>query len=289
MGWFTSLFPVCVDPGCVAWDELCAGGPVVGQAIKRVKEQLRALPDRGIGIGLLRYLNAETGPVLAALPSPQVGFNYLGRFSAAGTVGVGQDTQWALASQPVELAGGGDPDMPLADGLEMNALVRDQQDGPWLDAVFSWSSAMWSEHDVAELTQYWVQALHALVEHGSQPDAGGHTPTDFPLVTLSQHHVDELGTVFPDAVDIVPLSALQEGLPFHALYDDSGVDVYTVQHVFAVEGPLDGSVLAAAVAAPRIVTRICGLLSRGWTRVRQYSHSPAGHHTLGGDRSDRAG
>jgi hypothetical protein len=49
VGWFTSLFPVCVDPGVVVWDELCAGGPVVGQAIKRVKEQLRALPDRGIG------------------------------------------------------------------------------------------------------------------------------------------------------------------------------------------------------------------------------------------------
>jgi non-ribosomal peptide synthase protein (TIGR01720 family) len=196
VGWFTSLFPVCVDPGVVVWDELCAGGPVVGQAIKRVKEQLRALPDRGIGFGLLRYLNAETGPVLAALPSPQIGFNYLGRFGAAGTVRAGQDTEWALASESVVMAGGGDPDMPLAHGLEMNALVRDQQDGPWLDAVFSWSSVLWSEHDVTELTQYWVQALHALVEHGSQPDTGGHTPTDFPLITLGQQEIDQLETVW---------------------------------------------------------------------------------------------
>src|SRR5262249_6223947 len=41
VGWFTSLFPVCLDPGTLGWDELCAGGPGVGQAIKRVKEQLR--------------------------------------------------------------------------------------------------------------------------------------------------------------------------------------------------------------------------------------------------------
>ena len=249
VGWFTSLFPVCLDPGVVVWDQLCGGGPVVGQAIKRVKEQLRVLPDRGIGFGLLRYLNAETGPVLAALPSPQIGFNYLGRFSPAKTAGAGQSGEWTLAPEPVVLAGGGDPEMPLAHGLEFNALVRDQQDGPWLDATFSWSSALWSDHDIEELTQYWVQALQALVDHGSRPEAGGHTPTDFPLITLSQYQVDELGTVFPDAVDVLPLSPLQEGLLFHALYDSSGVDVYTVQHVFAVEGPLDGSVLQAAVAA----------------------------------------
>ncbi len=45
VGWFTSLFPVCLDPGALSWEELVAGGPAVGQAIKRVKEQLRALPD----------------------------------------------------------------------------------------------------------------------------------------------------------------------------------------------------------------------------------------------------
>ena len=50
VGWFTTLYPVLlqVPPG---------SGP--GQALQAVKEQLRAVPNRGIGYGLLRYLSGD--------------------------------------------------------------------------------------------------------------------------------------------------------------------------------------------------------------------------------------
>ncbi|WP_243717246.1 non-ribosomal peptide synthetase [Actinomadura sp. KC345] len=47
--------------------------------------------------------------------------------------------------------------------------------------------------------------------------------------------------------DILPLSPLQQGLFFHALYD-SGKDVYTAQIVFDLRGPLDADALRAAAA-----------------------------------------
>jgi amino acid adenylation domain-containing protein len=47
--------------------------------------------------------------------------------------------------------------------------------------------------------------------------------------------------------DILPLSPLQQGLFFHALYD-SGRDVYTAQIVFDLRGPLDVDALKAAAA-----------------------------------------
>ncbi|MEV0694628.1 phosphopantetheine-binding protein [Streptomyces sp. NPDC050388] len=59
-----AAYPVRVEAGPAAWHEVVAGGPVVGAAIKRVKEQLRATPDRGAGFGMLRYLNPETAAVL---------------------------------------------------------------------------------------------------------------------------------------------------------------------------------------------------------------------------------
>ncbi|MGH3855333.1 MAG: condensation domain-containing protein, partial [Pseudonocardiaceae bacterium] len=198
VGWFTCLFPVRLDPGALTWDEVCAGGPVLGQAIKRVKEQLRALPDHGIGFGLLRYLNPQTGPALAALAIPQICFNYLGRFPAPGTVyvpgigGVGGSADWAVAPEENVLGGGSDPGMPIAHGLEVNALVRDYSDGPRLDATWSWPQEMWSEPGVRELARYWFQALEALVDHGVQPSVGGHTPTDFPLAELSQNEIEQL-------------------------------------------------------------------------------------------------
>ncbi|MGW3152544.1 condensation domain-containing protein, partial [Streptomyces sp. NPDC001177] len=46
--------------------------------------------------------------------------------------------------------------------------------------------------------------------------------------------------------DIWPLSPLQEGLLFHALYDDVGDDVYTVQQVLDLEGMVNAEVLRAS-------------------------------------------
>ncbi|MFF3327900.1 condensation domain-containing protein, partial [Streptomyces sp. NPDC002889] len=49
--------------------------------------------------------------------------------------------------------------------------------------------------------------------------------------------------------DILPLSPMQEGLLFHSRYEQDGADVYAVQHVFDIEGTLDGARLRAAVRA----------------------------------------
>ena len=49
--------------------------------------------------------------------------------------------------------------------------------------------------------------------------------------------------------DILPLSPLQEGLLFHALYDAQGPDIYTSQLVLSLEGPLESETLQAAADA----------------------------------------
>ncbi|MEO9372967.1 condensation domain-containing protein, partial [Pseudomonas aeruginosa] len=66
VGWFTSLFPLRLSPVAE-----------LGASIKRIKEQLRAIPHKGLGFGALRYLgSAEDRAALAALPSPRITFNY---------------------------------------------------------------------------------------------------------------------------------------------------------------------------------------------------------------------
>ncbi|MFI6644566.1 amino acid adenylation domain-containing protein [Streptomyces sp. NPDC050504] len=49
-----------------------------------------------------------------------------------------------------------------------------------------------------------------------------------------------------DITDILPLAPLQEGLFFHALYDDEAEDVYQVQQVWDLHGALDAPALRAA-------------------------------------------
>ena len=83
----------------------------------------------------------------------------------------------------------------------------------------------------------------------AQPDAGGRTPSDLPLLALSQAEIERLEQRYPRIEDILPLSPLQEGLLFHALYDAQAPDVYTVQLVLSLQGPLDAAALQAAVQA----------------------------------------
>ena len=72
VGWFTSLYPVRLDAEGIDLDDALAGGPALGRAVKQIKEQLRAVPDHGLGYGLLRYLNPQTAEALAGFAAPQL-------------------------------------------------------------------------------------------------------------------------------------------------------------------------------------------------------------------------
>ena len=65
--------------------------------------------------------------------------------------------------------------------------------------------------------------------------------------------------------DILPLSPLQEGFLFHALYDGEGTDVYISQQVFDIEGGLD---VAALRSAARALLRRHGSLRAGFVQRR---------------------
>src|SRR5882724_1228112 len=180
VGWFTSLYPVRLDAGGLERAQAWSGGASLGDAVKQIKEQLRGVPENGLGYGLLRYLNTETGAALTGLPRPQIGFNYLGRFAAGGS------GDWSLATELEAFGGGGDAQMPLRHALEVNAITLDEAQGPQLAVRWSWAGGVLTETQVADLAQSWLEALAALVEHAERPDAGGLTPSDIPLVSLSQ-------------------------------------------------------------------------------------------------------
>jgi non-ribosomal peptide synthase protein (TIGR01720 family) len=202
VGWFTSHYPVRLDPGAVAFTEVAAGGAAAGRVLKRVKEQVRAVPGNGLGFGLLRYLNPQAAPVLARYPAPQIGFNYLGRFTAAGLDegGAGQApasgrdlVAWRLAGRT--LGGSADPGLPAGHALEVSGLVRDLPGGPQLQLTLAWAGQLLDEPEAAELARLWAAALAGLATHAAQPGAGGLTPSDLPLVSLDQDELEEFEEV----------------------------------------------------------------------------------------------
>ena len=115
-------------PGALDLEEALAGGAALGRALKLIKEQLRALPDHGLGYGLLRYLNrADRRRSLRALR----------RRRSASTISGGlrrrRRRTGAWRREAMRL-GGGDPAMPLAHALEVNALTLDGAEGAQADA-----------------------------------------------------------------------------------------------------------------------------------------------------------
>lgn len=72
IGWFTSIYPVLIDLPNTA-------DP--GEMIKRTKERLRAIPNKGVGYGILKYLTSDKYKKEMKLTlHPEVSFNYLGQF-----------------------------------------------------------------------------------------------------------------------------------------------------------------------------------------------------------------
>lgn len=176
VGWFTTLYPVRLDPG---------PGSDPGVALKRVKDQLRSNPNRGIGYGLLRYIDVVGAAALAGLPHPQLAFNYLGRFE------VGADVEFAPAGSVASLIPGEHPDMPLAHVLELNPRTEVGPTGPELVASWTWAGDLLTEVDVTALNDIWFAHLTALAELAARPDAGGMSTSDVSLDSISQTELDE--------------------------------------------------------------------------------------------------
>ncbi len=73
VGWFTSTYPVVLSVSR-------AGS--ISQDIKKIHNELKRVPQKGIGYGLLRYVHPshEINKALSDLPASEISFNYIGQF-----------------------------------------------------------------------------------------------------------------------------------------------------------------------------------------------------------------
>ncbi|MFH8989562.1 amino acid adenylation domain-containing protein [Streptomyces sp. NPDC017940] len=257
VGWFTTLFPVTVDPGTPARGAGPTAPAFLAAALKAVKEDLARVPSNGVSYGALRYL-ADTA---FDAPAPQVLFNYLGRFDA------GAPGDWQLAHTTGQLGEKRDPAMRLPRVLEFNAIAEPAASGVpaaggapsasgeyELVTTISWPEGMFSDEDITTIGAYFREALTGL----AALDRGGHSPSDFALVPLTQADVDALEG--PALRDVLPLTPLQEGLYFHSVFDDESAGAYVEQQLLTLDGEVDADRLAAA--ATRLLTLYPNLAAR---------------------------
>ena len=183
VGWFTTTYPVWLDLERTR-------GP--GEALKAVKEQLRAVPRRGIGYGLLRYLS-EDGDVVKRLraSSPaRVSFNYLGQFDQV----LGEASLFGPA---LESPG---PSRSLRERrphlLSINGGVVEGQ----LQMEWTYSKAVHRREMVEQVAEDFIEALRAIIAHCQSLETAGYTPSDFPDVELDQDEIESLMVEIGEAI-----------------------------------------------------------------------------------------
>ena len=225
VGWFTSLFPVRLE---------LDRGADIGAALKAIKEQLRSVPDRGLGYGVLRYLT----PVEDLAWEPQVTFNYLGQVGPSASTG-------AWYEFAPESAGSS-----LSDTLRRGALIEVSgavSEGR-LQLRWSYSGELHEEATILRLAEDYLESLQRLIAH-CQESAGGVTASDFPLARLTDAELEQVlgqsGVGPREIADIYPLSPLQRGLLFHTLYEPSST-VYVTTMSWRISGNLNEEALHAA-------------------------------------------
>ena len=173
VGWFTTLFPVGLQLQQIEQP---------GEALKSIKEQLRRISNRGIGYGVLRYLNQNTTihEKLKLLPAAQVSFNYLGQFDqvikASEVLGLAKEfkSEQSLLNQRSHLLG-------------ISGLIRAGK----LEMTWAYSEKVHKRDTIERLASGFMEALKSLIAHCQLKDSQSYTPSDFSAAKLNQKQLDK--------------------------------------------------------------------------------------------------
>ncbi|MFI5715543.1 amino acid adenylation domain-containing protein [Nocardia sp. NPDC051750] len=169
VGRFTTEYPVALDLSDIDADAALRGGADTGALVRSVQEQLGAVPDQGIGFGLLRLpVTGAIAEELDGVPA-QIGFRCRGPIPAGEVTARPGDTAWSPVGDPGAEAEF-DRRMPVQLVIDIDAVAR--ADGG-LAVSFDYAADLVPEIAVRELAEDWLTAVRALAGLSEDPQADG--------------------------------------------------------------------------------------------------------------------
>ncbi|MEW9701791.1 amino acid adenylation domain-containing protein, partial [Paenibacillus sp. SI8] len=199
VGWFTSQYPVVLEIGL---------DQEMSHRIKSVKEELRGIPQKGIGYGILRYLS-EPRECEELHAKAEIGFNYLGQFD--------QDlasSAMQFSHYPVGSSVSGNAKRPFT--LDLNGMIARRA----LTLTISYSIKQYRSETIERLAGLLQESLRKVVAHCVSRENAELTPSDVNLKGLTVEELDRLVMLnrpFGEMEDIYPLSPMQKGMLFDTL------------------------------------------------------------------------
>ncbi|MCH2195467.1 non-ribosomal peptide synthetase [Kordia sp.] len=223
VGWFTSLYPVLLEN---FQDDIEA-------TIVQAKENLKAIPNKGIGYGALRYLAADESKRESLQANiEQVVFNYLGQ------AGQGNSETATLFNFTNEGKGEDIHPQNEYDGrITINSVISNGS----LSLRWNYDTNRFAEESIATVAENYINALETIINYCKSITKTVATPADYGLNGLLPYEDLRAFKATKQAEnieDIYRLSPMQEGILFYSLLNKNS-NAYINQICFDITGELD--------------------------------------------------
>lgn len=173
VGWMTSIYPVVLE---------VRNGLGTEEVVRSVKEQLRRIPNHGIGFGILKYLSndAKIREKFRGFPEPELSFNYLGQMDQIFGAELSK-----LAQEP---SGRCQSERAQRDHLiDVSAqIIQGELKLHWI-----YSENKHKESTITELAGHYIRELRRIISLCAKGRLM-YSPSDFPQAELSEAELQNL-------------------------------------------------------------------------------------------------
>ncbi|MBL4660444.1 MAG: amino acid adenylation domain-containing protein, partial [Alcanivoracaceae bacterium] len=226
LGWFTAIYPVRFSS--IQKHDLVA-------TLKSVKQQIKSVPQGGVGYGVLKYLSGDSGVILqlAHEDNAAISFNYMGQ------VRTDEDSEFGIATESAGL--GNDPRQKRSHILAFGGIIEKER----LKLHCHYNKKLHTRGEVQKMLDNATQILRKLITHCTTNPHAGATPSDFPEYPgLQQHQLDQLwqfSQKTPERGRILAIGQLtgpQQGMIYHSQMNSHETH-YIEQLSYRISGPLN--------------------------------------------------
>jgi amino acid adenylation domain-containing protein/non-ribosomal peptide synthase protein (TIGR01720 family) len=205
---FTNIYPlhISVEPEAS-----------IDVIIKTIKEQLRTIPDNGIGFGILRNF-VKDDDICQAYPqqNSEIAFNYLEQSGRPVNI------QTANLSSSFQ----------SGRRLTFNGMVNNGL----LEFYLDYDTSLFAKEKMISLAESMESTLRQVIIHCQSEGAGGVTPSDFPLADVTQSQLDSWFSEYSNLEKLYPTTGMQHGMLYHSSLDK---EAYVSQLSVKLVGKID--------------------------------------------------
>jgi amino acid adenylation domain-containing protein/non-ribosomal peptide synthase protein (TIGR01720 family) len=222
IGWFTSQYPVVLD---------ISKTYELSYQIKKIKEIIKGIPQKGIGYGILRYVTdtGHTNGVQLRL-DPEISFNYLGQFD--------QNTEDSeIMMSPFSAGSNVNENSKRKSALDINGMIA----GGHLSLMFNYNGKEYESDTISGLAASFKSHLQRIIQHCTNRQTVEVTPSDIIANDMNLDTLIDMQRKWSKVAviqDVYPLTPLQSGMYFHHVYDPDS-DAYFEQTCFSLQGSFD--------------------------------------------------